>query len=72
MFIPSSLMKITNLRTLLDEIKPSVRIAVDGGVTLENIGDLRKAGADFFIAGSAVFNAPDIEERVRAMKKAMK
>jgi len=72
MFIPSSLKKITDLRTLLDEIKPSVRIAVDGGVTLENIGDLRKAGADFFIAGSAVFNAPDIEERVRAMKKAMK
>ncbi len=70
-FIPSSMKKITDLRTLLDEIKPSVRIAVDGGVTLENIRDLRKAGADFFIAGSAVFKAPDIEERVRAIKKAM-
>ncbi|MDH4212668.1 MAG: ribulose-phosphate 3-epimerase [Candidatus Thorarchaeota archaeon] len=70
-FIPSSMKKITDLRALLDEIKPSVRIAVDGGVTLENIRDLRKAGADFFIAGSAVFKAPDIEERVRAMKKAM-
>jgi ribulose-phosphate 3-epimerase len=70
-FILSSMKKITDLRTLLDEIKPSVRIAVDGGVTLENIKDLRKAGADFFIAGSAVFKAPDIEERVRAMKKAM-
>jgi ribulose-phosphate 3-epimerase len=70
-FISSSIGKITDLRKLLDEIKPSVRIAVDGGVTLENIPDLRKAGADFFIAGSAVFKAPDIEERVRAMKKAM-
>jgi len=70
-FIPSTMKKITDLRTLLDEQKPTVRIAVDGGVTLENIGDLRKAGADFFIAGSAVFKAPDIEQRVRDMKKAM-
>ncbi len=70
-FIPSTMKKISDLRALLDELKPSVRIAVDGGVTLENIGHLRKAGADFFIAGSAVFNAPDIEQRVRDMKKAM-
>ena len=70
-FIPSTMKKISDLRTLLDEQKPTVRIAVDGGVTLENIPDLRKAGADFFIAGSAVFKAPDIEQRVRDMKKAM-
>ena len=71
-FIPSSMNRITKLRELLDSLKPSVRIAVDGGVTLENLGDLRRAGADLFIVGSAVFEAPDIEERVRAMKKAMK
>ena len=70
-FIPSTMKKITDLRILLDEQKPTVRIAVDGGVTLEKIPDLRKAGADFFIAGSAVFKAPDIEQRVRDMKKAM-
>ncbi|NHI90737.1 MAG: ribulose-phosphate 3-epimerase [Candidatus Thorarchaeota archaeon] len=70
-FIPSTMKKVTDLRTLLDEQKPSVRIAVDGGVTLENIRDLRKAGADFFIAGSAVFRAPDIEQRVRDLKKEM-
>ncbi|MFW9963907.1 MAG: ribulose-phosphate 3-epimerase [Candidatus Sifarchaeia archaeon] len=70
-FIPSIMKKISDLRSLLDRQKPSVRIAVDGGVTLENIGTLRKAGADFFIAGSAVFKAPDIEQRVREMKKAM-
>jgi ribulose-phosphate 3-epimerase len=70
-FILSSMKKIANLRSFLDEIKPSVRIAVDGGVALENVGELRRAGADSFIAGSAVFNAPNIEERVRAMKKAM-
>lgn len=71
-FIPATMKKITDLRSLLDELKPSVRIAVDGGVTSDNIGDLRKAGADFFIAGSAVFKAPDIEQRVRDLKKAMK
>jgi ribulose-phosphate 3-epimerase len=70
-FIPSTMKKISDLRALLDEQKPTVRIAVDGGVTLENIPDLRKAGADFFIAGSAVFKAPDIEQRVHDMKKAM-
>lgn len=71
-FIPSSINKITKLRELLDELKPSVRIAVDGGVSLDNVKELRKAGADFFIAGSAVFKAPDIEQRVRDFKKAMK
>ncbi|TFG30229.1 ribulose-phosphate 3-epimerase [Candidatus Thorarchaeota archaeon] len=70
-FIPSTMKKITDLRVLLDDLKPEVRIAVDGGVTLDNVGDLRKAGADFFIAGSAVFKAPDIEQRVRDFKKAM-
>ncbi|MHA1422716.1 MAG: ribulose-phosphate 3-epimerase [Candidatus Thorarchaeota archaeon] len=70
-FIPATMKKITDLRTLLDYIKPEVRIAVDGGVTLDNVGDLIKAGADFFIAGSAVFKAPNIEQRVRDFKKAM-
>ncbi len=70
-FIPATMKKITDLRSLLDELKPEVRIAVDGGITLDNVGNLRKAGADFFIAGSAVFKAPDIEQRVRDLKKAM-
>lgn len=70
-FIPSTMKKVTDLRKLLDEQKPNVRIAVDGGVTLENVGDLRKAGADFFIAGSAVFKTPDIEQRVRDFKRAI-
>ncbi len=70
-FIPATMKKIIDLRVLLDELKPEVRIAVDGGVTLDNVGDLRKAGADFFIAGSDVFKAPDIEQRVRDFKKAM-
>jgi ribulose-phosphate 3-epimerase len=70
-FIPSSMGRITHLRELLDEHKPQVRVAIDGGVGLDNIAELRKAGADFFIAGSAVFGAKDIEGTVKALKKAM-
>jgi ribulose-phosphate 3-epimerase len=70
-FIPSSMRRITDLRRILDERKPEVRIAVDGGVDLDNIADLIKAGADFFIAGSAVFRADNIEQRVRDFKKIM-
>jgi ribulose-phosphate 3-epimerase len=67
-FIPSVMTKITDLRTLLDEHKPSVRIAIDGGVKMENIAEIRKAGADFFIAGSAVFRSDDIKETTRKLK----
>jgi ribulose-phosphate 3-epimerase len=70
-FIPSSMGRITHLRELLDEHKPQVRVAIDGGVGLDNIAELRKAGADFFIAGSAVFGAKDIGGTVKALKKAM-
>ena len=71
-FIPATLKKITALRKMLEEQKPSVRIAVDGGVNRKNIKKLYKAGADFFIAGSAVFRADDIEGEVRALKAALK
>ncbi len=68
-FIESSVQKIRWLRKLLDEQKPEVRIAIDGGVNLENIADLRHAGVDFFVAGSAVFKAKNIEETVRRLKQ---
>ncbi|MFX1369877.1 MAG: ribulose-phosphate 3-epimerase [Promethearchaeota archaeon] len=68
-FIPSSMGKITELRQLLDEYKPEVRIAIDGGVSKDNIAEIRKAGADFFIAGSAVFHSKNIEDTVRTLKK---
>ncbi|MGY5876987.1 MAG: ribulose-phosphate 3-epimerase [Candidatus Thorarchaeota archaeon] len=68
-FIPSAMTKITELRTLLDEHKPSVRIAIDGGVKMDNIAEIRKAGADFFIAGSAVFGTDDIEGTTRKLKE---
>ena len=67
-FIPAVLTKITELRELLDEHKPSVRIAIDGGVSIDNVAEIRRAGADFFIAGSAVFKSDNIEETVRKFK----
>jgi ribulose-phosphate 3-epimerase len=70
-FIPTVMTKITELRKLLDKHKPSVRIAIDGGVSLDNIAEIRKAGADFFIAGSAVFKTDNIEETVRKFKEIM-
>ena len=71
-FIPATMKKISALRKMLEEQKPGVRIAVDGGVNRNNIKALYKAGADFFIAGSAVFRAGDIEGEVRALKAALK
>ena len=71
-FIGSTVKKISSLRKMLEERKPSVRIAVDGGVNRKNIKELYKAGADFFIVGSAVFRADDIEGEVRALKAALK
>ncbi len=67
-FIPSSLDRIRRLREFLDGEKPSVAIAVDGGVSKENIVDLYKAGVRHFIAGSAVFKTDDIEKTVREMR----
>jgi len=67
-FIPAVMTKITELRKLLDENKPSVRIAIDGGVNIDNISEIRSAGADFFIAGSAVFKSDNIEETVRKFR----
>ncbi len=68
-FIHPVLQKVRDLRGLLDEQKPEVRIAIDGGVSLENIIELRRAGVDFFVAGSAVFKSNNITEIVAKMKE---
>lgn len=68
-FILSTIDKIKMLRGILREHKPDVRIAIDGGVDKTNIRTLLDAGADFFVAGSAVFKAKDIAEAVRELKR---
>lgn len=68
-FIPSALDKIAQIRKRIDQSGHDIRLAVDGGVKTDNIGQIAKAGADMFIAGSAIFNQPDYAEVISAMRK---
>ncbi|MEK6796374.1 MAG: ribulose-phosphate 3-epimerase [Spirochaetota bacterium] len=67
-FIPSCYRKIEEARTLIDSRKKSITLSVDGGVTSENIDRILKAGADFIIAGTSVFGAPDIAAAIRRLR----
>ena len=68
-FIPSMIPKIKKLRKLIDEKHLPVELEVDGGINLDNISKVVKAGADVIVAGSAVFKSKDCKETVRLMKK---
>jgi len=59
-FLPDSLPRIESLRTLLERSGRAVDLQIDGGVTLQNVSDCLRAGANVIVAGSAVFGAPDI------------
>jgi ribulose-phosphate 3-epimerase len=64
-FIPSVLRKTTILRNMIEASAPGVRIEIDGGVALSNISDLLAAGAEMFVAGSAVYDGKDPRQRAR-------
>jgi len=68
-FISSALEKISDLKELIVSRNLDIRIAVDGGIKTENIGQVAQAGADMFIAGSAIFNHPDYAEVIANMRK---
>jgi ribulose-phosphate 3-epimerase len=68
-FIESVLPKITAVRSLIDRSGLSVRLEVDGGVKVSNIGRIAAAGADTFVAGSAIFGAPDYAATITAMRR---
>ncbi len=72
-FIPSTLTKITQVRTMLDQYREasgrSIRLEVDGGIKIDNIGAIAKAGADTFVAGSAIFGKPNYRDVIEAMRK---
>ena len=71
-FIDSALPKIHALRSWLDaHQKHFIRIAVDGGVKVDNIAAIAKAGGDTFIAGSAIFNHPPYKNPISAMREAL-
>jgi ribulose-phosphate 3-epimerase len=70
-FIPSTLQKLRQVRERIDASGRAVRLEVDGGVKPDNIADIAAAGADTFVAGSAIFNAPDYADVIGRMKAAV-
>ena len=67
-FIPHSLSKIRELRNLIDTWNLPVLIEIDGGVTLENAGDIMAAGAHVLIAGNTIFNSTDPKATISKLK----
>lgn len=67
-FIPHTLEKLKAARKLIDDSGFDIRLEIDGGVKVDNIGEIAAAGADTFVAGSAIFNAPDYATTIAAMK----
>ena len=67
-FIPSALDKLKVVRQKIDASGKDIRLEIDGGVKADNIGAIAAAGADAFVAGSAIFNAPDYQQVISAMR----
>jgi ribulose-phosphate 3-epimerase len=74
-FIPSTLEKIKQAKAILsayeDRTGRSIRLEVDGGITIENIGHVYAAGADTFVAGSAIFGKPNYADVISEMRKSL-
>lgn len=68
-FILSSLQKIAEIRTIIDKSSLSIRLEVDGGIMPENIGKISAAGADTFVAGSAIFHTKDYAKTIHQMRQ---
>jgi ribulose-phosphate 3-epimerase len=67
-FIESSLEKLRQARQLIDESGREIRLEIDGGVKIDNIGDVAAAGADTFVAGSAIFGSDNYAATIAEMK----
>ena len=67
-FIDSALRKIEKARKIIDASGRDIRLEVDGGIKIDNIRRVADAGADTFVAGSAIFNTPDYARVVDAMR----
>jgi ribulose-phosphate 3-epimerase len=70
-FIPEALAKLREVRRRIDESGRAIRLEIDGGVSAANIGEIAAAGADTFVAGSAIFGAPDYAQVIAAMRRAI-
>ncbi|MDD0842073.1 ribulose-phosphate 3-epimerase [Pseudomonas sp. Gutcm_11s] len=67
-FIPGTLDKLREARALIDASGYDIRLEIDGGVSAKNIREIAAAGADTFVAGSAIFNQPDYNTVIDAMR----
>jgi ribulose-phosphate 3-epimerase len=67
-FIPGTLDKLREARALIDASGRDIRLEIDGGVNVQNIREIAAAGADTFVAGSAIFNQPDYKVVIDAMR----
>jgi ribulose-phosphate 3-epimerase len=70
-FIPSVLDKVRAVRKRIDALGKPIRLEIDGGVKVDNIGEIARAGADMFVAGSAIFGAGDYKSTIAAMRAAI-
>ena len=70
-FIPATLAKLREARALIDASGYPIRLEIDGGVSPKNIAEIAAAGADTFVAGSAIFNQPDYAAVIADMRSAL-
>src|SRR5690606_16005348 len=68
-FIPGALAKLAEVRRRIDASGRAVRLEIDGGVKVDNIGQIARAGADTFVAGSAIFGEKDYRAVIGAMRR---
>ena len=70
-FIPYVMEKISQVRAMIDASGRDIRLEIDGGVTVDNIGSLARAGVDTFVSGSAIFGTDDYAETIAKMRKSI-
>jgi ribulose-phosphate 3-epimerase len=71
-FIPHTLDKLRQVRALINQSGRDIRLEIDGGVKISNIREIAEAGADMFVAGSAIFDQPDYKAVIDAMRAELK
>jgi ribulose-phosphate 3-epimerase len=70
-FIPYVMDKISRVRAMIDTSGRDIRLEIDGGVTVDNIGSLAKAGVDTFVSGSAIFGTDDYATTIADMRRSI-
>ncbi|WP_150143204.1 ribulose-phosphate 3-epimerase [Candidatus Enterovibrio escicola] len=71
-FIPKTLTKLRAVRRRIEESGRTIRLEIDGGVNIDNIRVIAEAGADMFVAGSAIFSKPDYKAEINAMREELR